>query len=168
MAAEINFETWAKDCDLSPDAIEVLKKEELDSLATLQSLSDKDIQSLTLTLGQKKRIQSGIAKLQPTQDANQQPQDSNTTEAPAAAPESGTVDTPSQPLDNRQPPGKDTASATLRDLATDQLLEAGKCLDELLTSNTKPPSPPCFCNPHTSAKSNIQPSHSPDNKSQGQ
>ncbi len=41
MADEINFETWVKDYDLSPDAIEVLKKEELDSLATLQSL-DKD------------------------------------------------------------------------------------------------------------------------------
>ncbi len=54
MADEINFETWAKDCDRSPDAIEVLKKEELDSLATLQSLSDKTYRASPSRWGKRK------------------------------------------------------------------------------------------------------------------
>ena len=59
----MDFTQWAKDNRLNDATMQLLNKEEMDSLDTLKECSEDDINSLSISKGQKISLRKAVAEL---------------------------------------------------------------------------------------------------------
>ncbi len=131
-ATEFKLEDWAKNIGLAEDTITKLNPETLDTQDVLCQMTEGELKGLQLPLGQKIRLERGISELRGTGMAK---------ETTPQEPEAQSEDTIQQGStgDNSQPTA--ATGTVLRDLPANQLMDAGKTLDNLLLGNPAPPPP---------------------------